>query len=736
MNFSKYIPTLAAAFVTFVGHQSPAMAQATSKVLLEEVQVFGSKQASSQAAQDVPLQISAYDSTQLETLKVVTLEDLSFSMPNVSLDQIGTFPGVANFSIRGFGINSSAASIDPAVGLFIDGVYMGVNFGSVVDTFDLESVEVLRGPQGVLFGRNVTGGAVLLRTARPTPGEDLKAKIKVGYETEDQLTVSSSVEGSLTDAIAAKLAVYNRDDGGYFDNSFLNKDIGAQESQLIKFTTVWQPTNSLDFTLVYEDGSMEGDGAVLQFANYKPLDPSDKVQTKQGTIGENDQKWERLMLEANWDIGPGRLTNIFGMRDLDVYMISDIDGAQADSIEVEQGHEHKQFSNELRYNFSATDNWNVTLGVYWFEADLESYGGRWMRLFSDDDTQRPLLRGAGGGRQTHVVKGLFWNNEIELTETLDLTLGVRYTEEEKKDVAVYPLSFSGDSPCDTNTATCDDVGPYQSMDWSNTTPKIGLQWSPSDDAQLYAYYTKGFRSGGFDNRADPQYAGIPYDEENTDSYEVGLKSVFLDGTVRFNAALFYNEVADIQRTSFFEGSEGAPAQLTQNVADATVTGAEIDFSALLSENFVLTFNAGYLDASYDEIFTSFDPALPLEDQEDLEFARAPELTFSTSVNYDFAIADHGFLSSRLAYSYRDSTFYDDRNRGKFPSYSLVDVGFTYAPNDGVWSLSLYGKNLLDTAVLGSIVSFPPAFYPGPDGNYTAGLGKGRRWGLEFAYHFE
>jgi iron complex outermembrane recepter protein len=132
--------------------------------------VFGTKRSGSEAAQEVPAQISAFDSSQLDALQVVTIEDLSFSMPNVSLDQIGTFPGVANFSIRGFGINSSTSSVDPAVGLFIDGVYNGVNWGSVVDTFDLESVEVFRGPQGVLFGRNVTGGAVLMRTARPTRG--------------------------------------------------------------------------------------------------------------------------------------------------------------------------------------------------------------------------------------------------------------------------------------------------------------------------------------------------------------------------------------------------------------------------------------------------------------------------------------------------------------------------------------------------------------------------------------
>jgi len=356
-------------------YQTPVMAQSRSAVLLEEVRVFGTKRSDSEAAQNVPAQITAYDSSQLEALNVVTMEDLSFTMPNVSLDQIGTYPGVANFSIRGFGINASTASVDPAVGVFVDGVYQGVNFGSVVDTFDLESVEVFRGPQGVLFGRNVTGGAVLMRSARPSPGEDLKAKVRVGYEERDQLTVSGSVEGSLTDSFAAKVSIYSRDDSGYFDNEFLDKYTGAQETQLLKLTGVWDVTDDLSFTVIYEDGSMDGDGAVTQFPNSTPLTPSDKVEVRSGDVGENDQDWERYMVELNWDIGPGRLTNIFGYKEIDVYAKTDIDGGPANSFIGDTRIGHDQYSNELRYNFDATSNWNVTLGGYYFEAQLDSVDG-------------------------------------------------------------------------------------------------------------------------------------------------------------------------------------------------------------------------------------------------------------------------------------------------------------------------------------------------------------------------
>lgn len=716
-------------------YQTPVIAQSRSAALLEEVRVFGTKRSDSEVAQDVPAQITVFDSSQLDILNMVTVEDLSFTMPNVSLDQIGTFPGVANFSIRGFGINASTASVDPAVGLFVDGVYQGINFGSIVDTFDLESVEVFRGPQGVLFGRNVTGGAVLLRSARPTPGEGLKAKVRVGYE-EDQLTISGSVEGSLTDSFAAKLAVYSRDDGGYFDNDFLGGHTGAQEAQLLKLTAVWDVTETLSFTAIFEDGSMDGDGAVTQFPSSTPLEPNDKVEVRSGDPGTNDQDWERYVLEANWDIGPGRLTNIFGYKELDVYATTDIDGAPGSSFVADTRIGHEQYSNELRYNFNATSRWNVTLGGYYYKAELDSVDGRFLSTFNAEDTQGSVNRGIYGGFQTHVVRGLFWNNDIALTENIDFTLGVRYTEEEKNDVSVYGLRYDGGGPCDPVAVICEQIDDGADADWSNVTPKVGVQWRLNEDSQLYASYTKGFRSGGYDLRAVEKYAGVAYDEEEQTSYELGVKSTFKDGTVRFNGALFYNEIENLQRTRFFNDDTGTPVQLTANVADAVISGAEMDLTALLSDSFLLTFSAGYLDARYDEVFNSFDPVLSLAEQGDLEIARAPEFTFSTALNYDLPLGGFGVLSSRAAYSYRDSTFYDDRNNGKFPAYNMVDMNFTYEPNNGPWSVSLYGKNLLDEAVLGVLVSLPSVFYPGPDGGYLGGLGKGRRWGVEFTYNFE
>jgi iron complex outermembrane receptor protein len=173
----------------------------SAALLIEEVMVYGTKRSVAESAQGVPAQIAAFGARQLEARQVIKIEDLSMATPNVALDGVGTTPGVANFSIRGQGINSSIPSIDPAVGVFVDGVYLGTTVGVITDMFDMESVEIHKGPQGVLFGRNVTGGAVLLRTRRPDGETRIKGKI--GVESGLQKTVGLSVEGALTDTLAA-----------------------------------------------------------------------------------------------------------------------------------------------------------------------------------------------------------------------------------------------------------------------------------------------------------------------------------------------------------------------------------------------------------------------------------------------------------------------------------------------------------------------------------------------------
>ncbi len=230
-----------------LGLTTPVLAQdqvesSASSVLLEEVIVTARKR--EESAQNVPVAISAFGSQQLEALKIRDLGNLSVGMPNVAMDDIATTPGTANFSIRGLGINSSIPSIDPTVGVFIDGVYIGQNAGVVVDMFDIASIEVLRGPQGTLFGRNVTGGAVLINTKRP--GDELEFSARLATEGNPNgdggmsTYVMASVGGPLGDSFAARVSVYQNTDDGWFVNQFDGKNFGESDTTIFRPVLTWQ----------------------------------------------------------------------------------------------------------------------------------------------------------------------------------------------------------------------------------------------------------------------------------------------------------------------------------------------------------------------------------------------------------------------------------------------------------------------------------------------------------------
>ena len=235
-----------------------------SASLLEEVVVTARKR--EEGSQEVPLSIAAFNSDQIAALKVRDLTSLSVGMPNVALDDVGTTRGTQNFSIRGLGINSSIPSIDPTVGVFVNGVYLGVNNGIIFDVFDLESIEVLRGPQGILFGRNVTGGAILLNTKKP--GEEFAGRVRVasdgGGDGGLNYYAMGTVGGPVTDNLGLKLTAYYNEDEGYFENQFNGEDYGAVEQTMIRPTLVWNPTDLSELVVHYEYTDISGDGPVAQ----------------------------------------------------------------------------------------------------------------------------------------------------------------------------------------------------------------------------------------------------------------------------------------------------------------------------------------------------------------------------------------------------------------------------------------------------------------------------------------
>lgn len=692
--------------------------RSTASALLEEVVVLGTKKSAGEASQDVAAQIAVFDSSNLEARQFSTLVDLSYSTPSVALNEGGPVPGFAQFSIRGSGATSTIPSLDPTVATFVNGVYLGTGYGVVADTYDLESVEIYKGPQGLLFGKNANGGAVLMRTKRPS-GE-FSADFKVGYETAEQVTVAGAIEGALGNSgVAGRVSGYWSDDGGYFENTVSGDDVGKQRAWLIRPTVLFQPNDTSSHTLMLEAGGMDGHGQIPQDTRGASADkPRNGISTVTDDPGYLDLEWQQATLESSWDVLGGVMTNILAYRAVDSDTYADIDGLPFHLFHGQLTLEQDQLSNELRYNGSVGDSAEIIAGIYYFEQEVE------YRELRDIPPAGGLI--AGGGDQDHTVLGAFISSDIYLTQNITANLGIRYTREEK-DANVYPLGLPF---CNTATLECNGV-PLSSDDWSSWAPKIGLEYAVSDDSMVYALWSRAFRSGGFNFRsANP--IPVATDQEQWDNYELGFKSDHMGGALRFNGAFFFLAIDNSQREVQITDPVLGIVQEIANTANIETYGIEAELTWAVTDSFVLTAGLGYNHGEYTDVFEDINGDGVVDGIDAaLDIPQLYEWTGSIGAIWDINVPG-GVLSLRANYGHRSETPFTDDNEAWFNEYDIVDVGATYFLDDAGLSVAFFGKNITDEAQLGGTATLPF----GPFGaSYYAPLTKGERYGVEVSYAF-
>ena len=459
--------------------------------VLQTVTVSATKKQNVENVQDVPIAVTAFNADTLDALNVTTVEDLSYTSPNVSLDDVGTARGTANFSIRGLGVNSSIPSIDPAVGVFQDGVYLGINNGVVVDLFDLESVEVLRGPQGLLFGRNTTGGALVINTARPTDEFSYKARARFdGPIDGDRGGLNSTVQGIVSgplieDVLNGKIGAYYNTDAGYFKNQYDGDNHGEAQTAIYKGALEFFPTERLSFLLNAQYSDSYVDGPTGQNRGIYERDTFDFSINNPG-FGDSETIFGSLRTDYDVDFGNGTITNIFGYRDYSGTSSGDIDATPQTLFHSNAEIEQEQISNELRYAGTFGDV-DLTTGLYYFDQTLD---------YTEIRDLPPTRPGAlpaslpwvfyGGGSVDHTVYGAFANVDYSITPDLIATAGLRYSKEEKDaDVTYIRPRFAcsvvdGTCPVEGNNELLGLIGVTEPNgfsdgdEWSNWTPKVGL----------------------------------------------------------------------------------------------------------------------------------------------------------------------------------------------------------------------------------------------------------------------
>ena len=703
-----------------------------SSALIEEVITTARKKEENQ--QVVPISISTVSSDQIEVLKIRDLTEIA-SIPNVSLDEVGTANHVPNFQIRGLGHNSSIASIESPVAMINDGVYIGN--GIVTDGFDIDSIQVLRGPQGTVMGKNSIGGAVLVNSKNP--GDEWESKLRLAYDGFGSPGgMSSYVQyatgGPISDNLKVRGVVHINDNDGWHKNMFNNSNHGAIESTMFRGTVVYEPSETMNINIKYTSQETDGDGPSAQCFQLFEGGPSclgmdrdrnsfDLSIDEPGFLKDNS---DSLVVKVEKDVafGDGLITYIYGDSEYTADSIGDIDGTMAFIFHAPNKIKDALSSHELRFNGSF-ENFDLLAGYSINDRDLIFHE---MRILPS--TLPSGSEWNGGGDLTAETSAFFITAEIPLSEKLTLDVGVRKTDEDKS-VSIASLSagvaflaqgapsnvylLMGRDPSviqSPNQASCQIfsggcIRDFVDNDsWSSTSPRIGLTYIDDNDTTYYGYRAVAYRSGGYNMRntailvLTPEKGPGPFDQEEVTTTEFGIKKS-LGTKGRVNFAYFSSDLTDMQRTLNEAGPAG-PVQYIKNTGDASMSGLELDMVYMIQDDLVLNLNVGTLNAKYDDVVydISGDGVIDYKEYE-LELPRAADLTYSIGLSKDFNVGNWS-ANSRVSYSYRDPVAYDDGNLGIIDEQKILDLGVDfYSPSENM-SIGVYGKNMNESVKHGNI----------------------------------
>ena len=681
---------------------------------IEEIVVTARKRVES--LQETPISISAFTAEGLEARQIEQVDGIAQITPNLIFESSSAIAGSsssATMFIRGVGQANSVPTVDLGVGLYVDGVYLARSVGGLVDLLDVERIEVLRGPQGTLFGRNTIGGAISITTAKPD--NYFGGEVSALYGTDDHVIVRGTVDVPLAPTLAAKISGGYETQDGYVRRPDGN-DTGDKDRLTGRLALRWEATPRLtvDFAI---DGTRERtNGAAFVLTDTTPsaafpsfsnlvlnpaicattADPLNNPAAAPQCFGDHyisDGLDEDFSTEDNYsdldlwgisnivtyDAGAIELKSITAYRDLDSAFSLDQDHTPVDIARVITDYTQWQFSQEFQVlGQSLADRLDWVLGVYYFKEKA-------------DDRQRvtfPVADFLSGGDNNNDSVAGFAQATFALTPTLDFTGGIRYTKDTKRFRPKQPI-LSTVLPFPAGTPILPDVEAVRKFDkW---TPMANLSWQATPDLLAYVTYSEGFKSGGFTQSVFPPIFPAPgqdpaevipsFEPETVKVYEVGFKSDLFDRRVRLNGAAFRTSYENVQIT--VQNVSVAPIIL--NAAEARIWGAELEAQAIPVDGLTLEAGVGWLDAKY------LETAPGAQVTTDLELLKAPEWSISASAAYAFDLSTDWSLTPRVDYAYRSGTQNNAINSPQAfqPAFSLWDAGVVLE-NDAM-GLSFIGR---------------------------------------------
>lgn len=547
-----------------------------------------------QRLQDVPLAVTALAESTLQNMQATDIGDIEGAVPNLVLHEGDASNAVVY--VRGIGQVDSLAFADPGVGIYVDDVYLGRAQGAFLSVYDVDRIEVLRGPQGTLYGRNTIGGAVKFVTSPFT--NELSYRAEASYGSYNALELRGGIGGALIDdVLLARVAgSFSRRDG-YSDNAFDGEDDGDQRQFAGRIGFELRPSNDVRLQLNIDgsrdrpDHSRTPARATNVFGLFPPTTDA-PFQVNANFNNRNDLDTFGMSFRAQWDISDDlSLTSITAYREMRYDAELDLDATPGSIFGVFVDEEQNQFSQELQLNYTG-DRLDVVAGLFYFDEEDQTISG----LFGPD-----IALVTNSLNDQHNRSGaIFAQASYDVTDRLSLTAGLRYTYEHKDFVRTQQF-FAATTPFPvpaTGGLLVTDIDTDEN--WDSFSPKFGIDFEATDDILLYASISRGFKSGGFDGRANDANGAAPYDPETLWAYEAGIKTSWMDRRLIANAAFFWNDYTNLQLSSFTADGMGNFSALFTNAGAATIRGAEFEILARPIPPLTFNLTLGYLDAHYDE----------------------------------------------------------------------------------------------------------------------------------------
>ena len=807
-GFSTAALSFIVAVIAFDGVVPAARAQeqaSSSSAALEEIVVTARRR--EESLQDVPISISAFSAEQVEQQGITNLIDLNAAVPNLSLGG-GDFTNGSNsigVTIRGVG-DGSRINLDGAVGFYIDDVFIPRLTGTMVDLLDVESIEVLRGPQGTLFGRNTTGGAVRYSSRKPVLGEyDANLKATAGNLNHYGLTGVLNVP--LGEQAALRVSGYFRNRDGYVDNRIASldpasvsivdtgtQDLGNNENWGVRVGLRFQPVDNLtvDLTGAYIEDKGHGPPIKVTSWNFDALrgegEPcrilargivrgretrrppggtctisraSDRAfdgvaatnpaltqvigdtfavfpgnETRGGLPNLEDFTTKFLSAVISWRISDSlSLTSRTASLVIDQLIMNDNDYTPIVWRERVRMGTSDSISQELLLN-GEFGNIDWTAGLYYFSEEPEE-----LTRGSDNGTPDVFIRNETLDAD---ALALFGEATLQVNDALDITAGYRWTQDDKT------LTAIADGPIrsrDRNfrPAPGDPPPPTEatgSSDWTSNTWRVSVQYDWSDNVMTYISASTGFRSGGFNNEMDlkhgpeANYGILPFDPEEIDAYELGLRSDLAGGLMRLNVTAYWQEWTNRQlRTVRPDG-----LRFVANAGDAETQGVEVDLSWQASDDLLLSASVGTIDGEW----TAIDPLMAGNILIDSEPHRMPDLSYALGLLHTFELANGFGLTSSLNYGWTDDQYASSLETRTIPieAHGLMNARFKLTSAQQTWWIALYCTNCLDEDYIvtgGDFTGLTPNQARvrdlGREGYRWEEIGRPQEWGIEFGLDF-